>query len=284
MKSIKLAIVAILFLPSLSFSQAWDIGIMLGGAGYYGDVNNEFFIQPRQLRGGAIGFIRYHATERLTIRANVGYMRVVGIDSLSTSKWQTVRNLNFYSDIREASVQMELNLLPDRARGRRILNRTIPYLFGGVGFFHFTPYTIYQGRVFNLAQLGTSGIKYSQTALSFPVGMGIRTYLTPNLILGVEGGLRFTTTSWIDDINGTQSRYPSPASLNSTDARIAYDRSIRNINRSPDEIGWGMPGRQRGKIDGNDFYYMMGVSLSYKFGSVTSRRFQGKVVDCPRFY
>jgi hypothetical protein len=284
MKYIRVFLISLLLLPQLIFAQAWEAGIMLGGAGYYGDVNNEFFIQPRQLRGGILGFGRYHISDRLAVRANIAYMRVVGIDSLSSSRWQVARNMNFYSDIYEGSLQMELNLLPDRAKGKRIVNRIIPYLFGGVGLFHFTPKTFYQGREFNLAELNTSGINYSQIAITAPVGVGIRTYLTPSVILGVEGGLRFTSTSFLDDINGTQSRYPNPATLSSTDARIAYDRSVRNNNRRPDEIGWGFPGRQRGKIDGNDLYYFMGVSISYKWGSVTSRRFQGKVVRCPRFY
>lgn len=284
MRYVRALFLSFLLLPQLAFSQALEAGIMVGGSGYYGDVNNEVFIQPRQLRGGVMGFLRYHMSDRLAIRANVGYMRVVGIDSLSSSRWQVARNMNFYSDIYEGSLQMELNLLPDRAKGKRIVNRTIPYIFGGVGLFHFTPKTFYQGREFNLAALNTSGIDYSQVAIAAPLGFGIRTYLTPSVIFGLEGGLRFTSTSFLDDINGTQSRYPNPANLTSVDARIAYDRSNRNVNRRPDEIGWGFPGRQRGKIDGNDLYYFIGASISYKWGSVSSRRFQGKVVRCPRFY
>ena len=290
MNCIKKLILISTIAVNTAFSQSWEAGGMVGLTGYYGDVNNEIFANAstfKQMRGGIFGFVRYHAAERLAIRANVGYLRIAGIDSFSSSKWQVARNLNFYTDMLEASLQFELNLLQDRSKGKRIVNRTIPYIFGGIGFTYFTPKTFYRGREFNLAELNTSGIDYSQTTYNIPIGFGLRTYLSPNWILGFEAGVRLTGTSWLDDINGTQSRYPNPNSLGSQDARIAYDRSSKNPpDMPPGSVPgtWGIPGRQRGKIDGNDMYYIIGVTMSYKFGNLTSRRFQGKVMRCPRFY
>lgn len=271
----------LLITTNVNGQKAYEFGINSGFTGYYGDVNNEFGIQVQQLRGGIFGYGRVQFNDRLSVRLTGGYLKVVGIDSLSSSEWQRVRNLNFFANMLEASVMFEHNLLPDRVGGRRIINRTIPYIFGGAGLFFFEPKTVdAQGQSWNLNVLRTSGVDYSQYAICFPVGIGVRKYFGPNIVIGIEGNLRFTTTSWIDDINGTQSRYPNADNL-------PWRVSRNFVNRSNTHPNFGTPGRQRGKIDGNDLYYMIGITAGYKIHtSKSTSQFKRtpQKLECPKFY
>jgi hypothetical protein len=277
-KQISLSV--LMLLSMISSAQNWEFGGLIGGSYYFGDVTNEPSIQQVRYSGGI--FARYHLSERLSLRGNFIYARIVGIDSLSSSDFQINRNLNFFTDIYECSFQAEFNLLEDLTRGRRIKNRVVPYLFAGLGGFYFVPQTNYLGKTWNLAQLQTSGTAYSQVAACIPLGIGVRCYMTPNWLIGLEVGARYTTTSNLDDIAGSSSVYPDPAKLPSDDSRLVYDRN--DPTRSANEVGYGKPGKQRGKVDVSDVYFIFGVTISYKMGMVGGRRFQGKAIRCPRFY
>jgi len=262
-------------------AQNWELGISTGGTDYFGDVNNELHFQ--NMRYYFSGFVRKHLGQKVVARVNVGYVRIAGLDSISTSEFQRNRNLNFYADMFEFSGQLEFNFVKDKTRGRRIKNYTIPYVFAGLGVNYFTPKTIYADQSYNLAALKTSGISYSQVALIVPIGFGVRYYLTSHWQIGFEFGTRFTSTSDLDDIRGT-SVYPDPVNLPNATSRLLYDRSTQP--KAVDTgYGFGVPGSKRGLMGtSNDIYMTFGVNFSYKFGLLSSNRFHGKIIHCPRFY
>jgi len=260
-------------------AQNLEVGALAGLSHYYGDVSNEFHVE--NIRYAGYIFVRKHVSQRVVLRGNLGYIRIVGIDSISSSIYQQRRNLNFYTDIIELSSQVEYNLVDDKTRGRRIKNYTIPYVFAGIGGIYFTPYTIFNNNTYNLAAVGASGTSYSQLALVIPVGAGVRYYLTPNWQVGFEFGIRFTSTSDLDDIRG-ESLWPDPASLPTNDARYLLNRS--NVSLDPGGYKY-KPGYKRGKIEYiTDTYVAYGLTVSYKLGLVKGMRFKGKAVHCPRFY
>lgn len=272
----------ILLLPLKGMGQNWEIGVLLGATSNYSDPSNEIYLE--NFRYSIMGFGRKHLDKHFAIRANVGFVRIAGIDSISTSYYQKTRNLNFFTDIYEGSVQLEYNLLEDKTRGRRIKNRTIPYVFIGLGMSYFTPKTIHMGVEYELAGLQTGGKDYSQLCVIMPVGFGVRYYITPRWLLGMELSARFTSTSFLDDIE-TNSNYVDPATLPSDLSRLLYDRSA--VPRDPiTGIGYGTPGSDRSKLNGfpYDIYGMIGVTLSYKFNIVSGSRVGGRALRCPRFY
>ncbi len=269
-----------LFTPFFAFSQNWEVGVFAGGSNYYGDVANDFHV--KNIRYGFSGFVRKHLSQRFVLRGNIGYVKIVGLDSISSDPFQQNRNLNFFTDIYEFSGQLEYNFVDDKTRGRRIKNYTIPYIFAGIGASYFVPQTIYQGNTYNLADLQTSGINYSQVAIVIPVGAGVRYYLTHHWQIGFEFGARFTSTSDLDDIRGN-SVYPDPADLPSDESRLVHDRS--DFPKDDQGVGFGVPGTTRGKIDYiTDMYFVYGITFSYKIGLFKGSRFHGKAVHCPRFY
>jgi hypothetical protein len=261
-------------------AQKVDIGASIGGAYYYGDVVNE--VTPSTIRPTIGGFIRYHLTSRFAVRANGLYARISGDDRLSTSEWQQERDFRFYTDILEASGVFEFNLIDDRNTGRRIRNPYIPYVFGGVGIFYYRPGTDIFGRDQSLRPLQLSGVAYSEYGVCMPFGIGLRYYAFGNFLIGAEIGLRYTNTSYLDDI-GNNDRYVDPASTPFPKAtEFVYNRTGANRN----------PGDYRGKLglsnfNYNDFYMLGTFTVSYKLGKrlgTKGRSYGGKAIRCPRFY
>jgi hypothetical protein len=263
------------------FAQKTEIGGLVGPTYYWGDINNN--LQFRNIRLGGSAFIRYHLSPRYSLRANLSYARVTGADSISRgSSWQINRNLSFWTDIFEISGIVEYNLRPDDNMGRKVTTRGIPYVYGGLGLFHFNPKSNnpITGEVVELQPLKLNGVSYSKNAICIPIGVGYRYYLNRKWQIGVELGMRYSLSSYVDDIDGN-SIYPEMKSLESDDARIMWSTSTARINeikRSGTTYVAGPQGKNRGKNEiVSDVYFIGGVTVSY-------RLWPGQTIRCPRVY
>jgi hypothetical protein len=292
-----------LFLVSGLKSQNVEVGLMLGGSNYLGDLSNETFLMD-QTKFSASIFGRYNFLPRFSMKGFIGYGRVAGDDNnfkdetrsyagIEDFKFNYYRNLNFYSDIYEASVHAEYNL-------RKMDLNTyqsrpfIPYVFGGIGLFHFNPKSTFDGKEVELQPLATEGQgsttyndlkKYSLTSICLPVGLGFRQKIGDDFFIGVEAGLRFTRTNYLDDVGGL---YASNSVVNGATGRVGLLMSDRSwerpdVNVSPDldfplnndylfEEGFKRSDR---KTFSNDMYFMAGITISYVI------RFRGQ--GCPTF-
>ncbi len=275
-------------------AQKIDAGLLLGGSYYYGDVVNE--LEPTTMRGAIGGFLRYRLGGRFAVKAYGGFNKVSGDDQLSESQWQRERNWSFETNILEGSLQLEWNLIEDRNRGRRFANPFIPYLFGGIGMFNFTPKSDFNGQMQSLAPLQLSGVAYTQNGICVPFGFGARYYVARKFQLGFELGIRYTNTSYIDDI-APDNVYQDPSKTPfPTLTQYYYSRST--ANRNPGDLrskmgntkeGYGSNGLNQ-FLGASDFYVTMGITAAYTFGEATgggsgSRgRSYGKAIRCPRFY
>ncbi len=90
--------------------------------------------------------------------------------------------------------------------------RFAPYLFGGVGFFHFNPRAKYNNEWVNLRNIGTEGQglpqypnrkKYFPVQVAIPLGIGIKYNYTRQISFSFEYGYRLTFTDYIDDVSKT---------------------------------------------------------------------------------
>jgi Domain of unknown function (DUF6089) len=269
-------------------AQKAEFGTLAGGSYYYGDIVNYGF-QPKSVGPGMGVFLRYHLNPKMALRANLMYCRIQGADSNLAStpetKWQRTRNLAFYSDIIEVSGIIEYNLIQDVSNSKKIGNRLVPYVFGGIGLFYFEPMAIHPltGKAIALRPLQLEGTRYLPVAIAVPLGAGMRLYVNGNWQIGIELGLRVTSTSHLDDITGA-SVYADPENLPNDDARIMAVRNANSLDAET-QIASSFAGKPRGKIGYiNDLYVIGGITLSYRLWPQGGSGIEGKAIRCPRFY
>jgi opacity protein-like surface antigen len=255
------------------FYSTTEYGVGVGGAQYFGDLNETTFKYIRPTTGI---FIRYHFNPFISARVNFNYAHVGFDDKLSDNPYNRKRNLNFQSEILEASVQAEFNFFrfATGAEG----SRWTPYLTGGVGVFRFNPYTYYNDQKVYLQTVGTEGQnhgydqhKYTRTSWCFPVGAGIKYWLRPGVNVGIEIADRLTLTDYMDDV----STYYVDRNMfagNVNNPVPAYYIQDRSLEVTPNEP-LGRPGKQRGNPATRDQYLTGILTIS----------FQLKVYKCPGY-
>lgn len=265
-------------------AQQVEIGLMLGGSNYSGDLSNEYIV-PKETHFSGSFFGRYNINKKWAVKGFMGYGKISGDDKNFGSYKNNIRNLNFTSDIFEFSVHAEYNFLKNNINS--ISSRPfVPYAFGGIGVFSFNPKTVYNGTTYELQPLGTEGQgttslndfkKYDLTSLCIPIGLGFRQKVGDNFFIGVEGGVRFTATNYLDDVGGV---YADPNVVRAAYGDIAgvlSDRSIELTLEDGSQRYLHNKGDARSirKYLDTDVYFMAGITLSYVIRT--------KGMACPQF-
>ncbi|MBL7717249.1 MAG: hypothetical protein JNL72_00330 [Flavipsychrobacter sp.] len=255
------------------FYSAGEAGVSMGAAQYFGDLNERSFKYVRPA-GGA--YFRYHFNPYISGKVSLNYAHIGFDDKLSSNEYDRKRNLNFKSEIFEASIQAEFNFFKFATGDED--HRFTPYLTGGFGVFYYNPYTEFNGRRYYLRPLGTEGQnvgynqhKYNRTSYCFPVGVGVKYWLRPGVNLGFEIADRLTLTDYIDDVSAYYvDRSFFAGSL--SDPAPAYYIQDRSLEVTPNDP-LGRPGKQRGNTSTRDQYLTAVITLS----------FQLKVYKCPGY-
>ena len=105
--------------------------------------------------------------------------------------------------------------------------------------------------------------KYTGTAVSFPIGLGFKFWLSKGLTLSLEAINRITTTDYLDDVSTTYigidkfnevdpGPYPSSSS-------VLQDRSLEVSNTAI-----GIKGKQRGISTTSDQYMFIQLGVSFR--------------------
>jgi hypothetical protein len=257
-----------------SFYDNKEYGVAFGGSQYFGDLNEDHGFKTPMPAFGA--FMRIHINPFIAMRISTAATRVKYDDKLNSNYFDKKRNLNFQSDIVEATIQAEFNFFRFFTGEER--SRFTPYLTGGIGGFYYNPFTYYNGSKYFLRPIGTEGQNlanygdryYDKLSICFPVGMGFKYWLRPGLNFGMELANRFTRTDYIDDVSATYvgaGNFPSDP-VNPNPASILQDRSV--------ELGGeplGRVGKQRGNAATKDQYMMLMFNIS----------FQLKTYKCPSY-
>lgn len=250
-----------------------EMGLSFGGSQYFGDLNDRYGIKTVNRAYGM--YIRKHYNQYISVKFGGYYTKVGYADKLNTDLFQHQRNLDFKSEIIEASFQAEFNFF--RFVTGDPYHRFTPYLTLGVGAFTYNPYTTYQGNTYYLRPLGTEGQnlpgyesrKYGSYSPCFPVGVGFKYWIVGGINLTVEIADRLTMTDYIDDVSTTYVGKDMFPVNPKTPAYLLQDRSIELDPNTP----LGRKGKQRGNASTKDQYLMGIISLSWHF----------KTYRCPNF-
>ena len=96
-------ILFILFLFSFSqaesqvFYRRSEYGFAVGGANYFGDLNQNYSFKNLRYSGGV--FLKYNFTDYIALKLAGNYAFVGYDDKFSSNVYQQTRNLNFKSNI-----------------------------------------------------------------------------------------------------------------------------------------------------------------------------------------
>jgi hypothetical protein len=228
-----------------------EIGVFGGVSNYIGDLNPyRPFYNPKP--GGGV-FWRKILNKRYAIKTGFNYGTVEAFDRDGLSLEQRMRNLDFHTRLYELTSQIEFNFLPYELNNPKY--PFSPYIFAGLSAFHFNPHGNLNGELIALRPLATEGQgtswapgkrPYRLIQGAFAFGAGLKLAVAGRLGIGLEWGLRKTTTDHLDDVSGT---YPNLYGLASERGALAAAMSDRSLNGT--EFGLNS-GRQRGNSRKND--------------------------------
>ncbi|MBC8046465.1 MAG: outer membrane beta-barrel protein [Fimbriimonadaceae bacterium] len=246
------------------FGQEHEIGIWGGITHSTGDINSS--LKSFQFFGGGGGFFyKYNFNPRLGWYIGGSAGKTEGYDYISDNVFQQTRNLDYKTNIIEASTRIDFNFFSfDRTKPKEWFT---PYVFIGVNAFYFNPQGLNDAVWVDLQPLGTEGQNvlpdkepYKRLQLGIPLGGGVKFALNENWALGVEGNWHKLFTDYLDDVS---TRYADPAILSqgpNGDLAVAMaDKST--ISQDIPQLGES--GRQRGETKYNDAYFYGGVVISY---------------------
>jgi hypothetical protein len=245
--------------------QAIEIGAFAGTSNYMGDlVENVVDLNQTKPSGGL--FFRYNIGSHFSARIAGTAGVLAGTDANSKEKYRRLRNLSFETPIVEGALLFEYSPFgfnPTRGRNRKIS----PYIFAGVGVFHFNPTAEYQGKWYALHDLSTEGQgfpeypsrkPYKLTQMSYPFGLGARYNLSRHWNIGIETHFGKTFTDYLDDVSGA---YADP------DLILAHrgPTAMALADRRP-EMGAAPVNDftiNRGNIKNKDWYIFTGFTIAF---------------------
>ena len=264
-------------------AQELSVQLSAGLMNYGGDLQQQTY--SFTLAKPTIGATLAYRVNHFVIRTGFVY-GTVSADDKQSSLYK-MRNLNFSSSITEANLCLEYDLfIIDENR------KFTPYIFAGIGVYHFNPYTYNGNTKIYLQPLGTEGQgltaypdrkPYSLTQVNDPFGIGIKYRVSPRVMLGLEFNSRLLYTDYLDDVS---KKYADESELFKGRGQLAVDLSFRG-----DEIDPTLPypsGRIRGNPEQSDNYYTSTFTFTYtfpersEFGNHFGGGKRGKSLACPK--
>lgn len=261
--------------------QNFHLNVFAGMANYNGDLQDKWFTFSQSKLAGGLGG-SYDISDRVSLRGALVYGNISANDKLGKNR---TRNLNFSSKLYDANAGVEYYITPLEDH---VLT---PYIFGGIAFYHFNPYTYDTlGKKYFLKFLHTEGEgfipgrpDYKLTQFAIPFGAGVKFSLSENINVGIEVGFRKLFTDYLDDVSTT---YVDKNLLLAKMGPEAVELAYRG-----DELKNGDPyppaGTKRGSKE-NDMYYFAGFTASFRifrkddapYGTRIVRRRHSEY-DCP---
>ncbi len=280
------------------FSQAWKrerielvgaAGVTsfwgeLGGSadegGNYGPKDTDW----SSTRWALSGAYRFYMRRNMAIKGALTFGYVYGDDAESQNETRRQRGLKFRSMIVELSAQYEIYFLTERTKGMYRLRgsrglkklKFDAYAFIGIGAFFFNPQNEKDGTWYNLQPFGTegqtsgNGQKYSRVQGVVPLGLGFKKKINRNISLGLEFGVRFTTTDYIDDVSSTYWHRDAINAANGDQGDLAEYFSNPNDDSVWPSVTYSQDGtsytlQQRGDPSQNDTYMFSMITVNYKW-------------------
>jgi hypothetical protein len=202
-------------------AQIHEIGVFVGGSNFIGDVGSTTYISPNE---PAIGLLyKWNKSPRHSYRFSYTQSKITANDLDSEEAGRNQRGYRFENSIKELSAGLEFNFFDFNLHELR--TKITPYVYSGLSYVHYEGLFVVNGTTRSDTNHGT---------IAIPIILGIKSNITPNFVLGLEVGARYT---YADDIDGS--------------------------NPKNDNLQY----LQFGNINNNDWYVFSGLTLTYTFGN-----------------
>lgn len=264
----KFCVIFFLFIANSCFGQGWQAEIMVGAAGYNGDLTQKA-ISFKSMGPSVSLNLKYDLGNSLILRAGVGWGKISADDKDNSHASLKKRNLNFKSNILEGSLGVEFDIFEPE------MFDAYPYVFAGLGVFHFNPYTYDKDNIKTYLQpLGTEGQglleypqkkTYSLTQFCLPFGAGWKIKLNEKWDIIYEMGYRFQFTDYLDDVSTTYTDYKI---LFQKKGPKAAELSYRPMPVAGTTPAYPREGTIRGNPKEKDGYFITGIKLLVHLGTV----------------
>jgi hypothetical protein len=200
-------------------AQIHEIGVFVGGSNYIGDVGSTTYIAPNRLAMGML--YKWNKNPRLAYRFSINgaFYSANDIDSDEPSRNQ--RKYHFKNNIEEVSAGIEFNFFDFNLH--EIKRKYTPYVHSGLNYVRFHDSYLKTNIYIANERKG---------AFAVPMTLGIKSNVSPHMILALEVGARYTFT---DNLDGSNPR---------DDTFIKF-----------------------GNLNNNDWYVFSGLTLTYTFGN-----------------
>jgi Domain of unknown function (DUF6089) len=267
-----------------TYAQEIEINLFAGASNYQGDLqDSRYTFEQAHFSFGAGATYRYG---RFGGRGMFTYGTISANDKYNKESLQ-FRNFQFESEVYDLSLLFLFDLLDPAER------KLIPYVLGGLAFFHFNPYAYHaDGRLLYLRSLHTEGQGladypgrdlYSNNQFSIPLGGGVRWQATDFLSVAWEFKFHKSFTDYIDDVSTSYVAYDKLLAAYGQDA---VDMAFRADELDPNQV-YPRDGDKRGTPELKDWYYFSGIVLSLKpfnMGNQRTTNRRSKQWKCPAVY
>ena len=267
----------------ITAAQNFHFSGRLGFANYQGDLKAKAISLSQAKLMGSIG-AQYDLSEHITARSYLTLASLHADDKKGTTAMQQ-RNLNFRSKIADWELTGQYNFFSLNDRW------WTPYIFAGIGFYHFNPYTKdTSGKKYFLQPLSTEGEgfmtgvnNYKLTQFSIPFGFGAEYSLNEDMRIGIEFGYRKIFTDYLDDVSN---KYVDQASLLNARGAKAVELAYRGneVQAGP----YPAAGIGRGNPNNKDGYYYIALTYTVRYFFDKYKQIAGllpgkkqKKVGCP---
>ena len=207
------------FFPVIAtHAQIHEVGMFLGGSNYIGDIGPTSYISPNE---PAIGVLyKWNKSPRHSYRFSYTQSKITSndLDSKEASRYQ--REYRFENNLKEVSLGLEFNFFDFNLHDSS--KKISPYIASGLSYF-LAKYIVTDTNT----GISVRGRTERKKSIALPVIIGIKSNISPRLVLALETGARYTLT---DNVDG---------SLN----------------------------QNFGNINNNDWYVFTGATLTYTFGN-----------------
>lgn len=209
-----------LLLTTTLYSQIHEVGVFLGGSNYIGDVGPTTYIAPNEPAFGIL--YKWNKSPRHSYRFSYTQSRITSNDLDSEEPSRNQRDYHFENSVKEVSLGLEFNFFDFNLHqlGRKIT----PYVYSGISYFRYDELYV---------ELGQTKKDGAENSFAIPMILGIKSNITPRLILALEAGARCSLT---DNLDGSNPKRENLKPL------------------------------QFGNINNNDWYVFSGLTLTYTFG------------------